>query len=297
MKFHLKIRPLYLFFLFGFFVFNSCIREEIIDDETISALYKEKLVVYCLLTPGDSIYAYIASTAPFSQIADKPEDYYVFDALVELSDDINNSIPLVLKSDSFPLYAASQENFNITQSAQYHLHVTTPGGLSVRASTTTPHTFAKLNQENVSQYTLYDEVFGYNQIVEVLLYWETVSEYSYGYHLYSGSSNSINYGIAILENYYSAGNMNFCQYGYNMFFRDSNRICDTLYLATTDENLANFIKVHEIFEQIKNVLDGGSFLNLFRGVIPETSNIEEGVGIFGSYLSDTVIININTDEL
>jgi len=297
MRLYLKIRSSFLFLLFGFFIFDSCIREEIIDDETLLALYKEKLVVYCLLTPGDSIYAYIARTAPFSKIADKPEDYYVFNALVELSDN-NNFTTLILKSDTFPLYVASQDNFKVIPSTQYHLNVSTPGGLNAHASTITPLTFSKLNQENVSQYTIYDIEFEeYQLIVEVLLNWETIVDYNYGYYLFSSSSNSINHGLAILDYYYSAGNMNFCRYGYNMSFRNNEVIHDTLYLATTDESLANFIRSQEIFEQIKNVLDGGSFLNLFRGIIPETSNIEEGVGIFGSYLSDTVIIEINTDEL
>ncbi len=295
MKFHLKIRPLYIFFLFGFFIFDSCIREEIIDDESISKLNNEKLVIYCLLTPGDSIYAYIAKTAPFSQIADKPEDYYVLDALVELSDNNNHFTTLVLKSDTFPLYATSQDNFKVNPSTEYNLNVSTPRGLNVHASTITPYTYSKLNQGNVSVYTIYDTEFEeYQLIAEVLLYWETISEYSYGYLLYS---STFHYDIEIIEDYFSVGNINYCRYGYNMFFRDSKLICDTLYLATTDENLANFMLSQELFLQIKEVLDGGSFLDLFRGVIPENSNIEEGVGVFGSYLSDTAIININTDEL
>ena len=296
MKVCFKIWPLFSILLIN--LINSCIREEIIDDEIISELYDEKLVVYCMLTPGDSIFAYIAKTAPFSQIADKPEDYYVFDALVELSDNNNHFTTLVLESDTFPLYVASQDNFKITPSTEYYLHVNTPGGLSAHASTISPHTYSKLKQGNVSQYIIYDTEFEeYQLIVEVLLSWETVNDYNYGYHLYGSYSSSVNYSIEISENYYSVGDMNFCQYGYNLFYREDRIIHDTIYLATTDENLTNFIRSQDLFIQIKNVLDGGSFLDLFRGVIPENSNIEEGVGVFGSYLSDTVIININADEL
>lgn len=61
-------------------------------------------------------------------------------------------------------------------------------------------------------------------------------------------------------------------------------------LITTDIHLYNYISYYLLTEDINNVMDGGSFLDLFRGIMPEFSNVEGGLGVFGSCMTDTAII-------
>ncbi|MFP4096462.1 MAG: hypothetical protein ACLFUB_18415, partial [Cyclobacteriaceae bacterium] len=58
-------------------------------------------------------------------------------------------------------------------------------------------------------------------------------------------------------------------------------------IVTLNQDLADYYQAYEVNHANKESLDFGLFLRLFKGVLPEYTNINGGLGVFGAYLSDT----------
>jgi hypothetical protein len=306
-----------IFFLLLFSV--SCIREDIINENLPE--FQQKMVVNCLLTPGDSIYAYITKSNPITGGVIKLEDYYVLNASVLIKDSLGNHIELKKTSTTKPVYSASQATFMIKAGQNYLLEAKADGLPSVSAKTTVPDKKLTWSQINSYDILIPDEYMS-TEGVEVNGNWTIPNGFTNGYLIYIRQTNEIlmneiwadhiseqqessstiktigDKGVYInqYEKIKYDGIYVTCSFPSNKCTVDSVgkvnfklkkiEIC----LITTDTHLASYNEALEIYSDIW--FSKGSFLSQYKGIIPEYTNIEGGLGVFGSYLSDNSTFNI-----
>jgi len=293
------INRIFKFSVFVILIFTACVREEIISNEALS-IYEEKPVVYCFLTEGDSISVWIAHTLIVYDKLVQPKDTYVFDAKVFIKNEENEKIELFLNDSIFPIYSCSQQNFKIKRGKKYLLEVFL-NNLSLTAETKVPEikdvfdTILKgdtifIQNYNTVEYYISTTIKWSNDsklenilFVEDSIYCKDCSppekylnfEYvNFWYNRVNENNNSLPYEIV-----------------YNEYFDYLNDY-KYFHLYTLNSDITSFTSSYELFENVNDNISGNHFLELFRGVIPEYSNIEGGYGVFGAYLSDTDSIRV-----
>lgn len=269
----------FIFFLI-FFVMTSCVRQEVIDiggEETSS-----KLVVLAYLTPGDSIRVYVSKSIPFGNPVD-PDETGVMNATVILRNGGGTTQQLAPSSPSVPIYTCSQEDFPVVPTQTYHLTVSAPDMTTVTAQTTVPEKAAIWKSTSISQTN-----DGGNQFSGS---WEALSD-----------EEDIDYGVFV----YRTAEPTDLLFGNESIVPKSGgytveRVVYTgtgsqieAALVTRTKMLGQFSKMTELTREMEMYYTDAGFYEIisgFKGVIPQFSNIEGGLGIFGSYLLHTEIIN------
>lgn len=269
-----------IFFLLGLLMLSSCVRQEIIDIRGLEV--PPKLVVLAYLTPGDSIRVFVNKSIPFGNPAD-PAQTDVLDATVILKNDEGRTEQLTLSVPSVPVYACAQTDFPVIQGQRYHLTVSAPDMTTVTAETTVPEKAAVWKSASMSQTN-----DGGNQFSGS---WDALPD-----------EGDIDYGVFV---YRSAeptdllfGNESIIPKlgGYTVervvYAGTGSQIEATL--VTRSKMLGQFSKMTELTLEMEMYYSDAGFYEIisgFKGVIPQFSNIEGGLGIFGSYLLHTEIIN------
>ena len=293
-----------IFLLFLLLSLCACVREEIVDDLE-GTFYKEKLVIQSILSPGDSIFVYVGKTLPYTQEV-TPEAGFVFDAKVTLQNSQGTTITLPLLNPDIPVYAIAQPDFPILPGETYHLSVLTPHN-AAKATCTVP---AKATEWESVNYKGTEENEGdtyaivqgiwkqkhpstYLERVVVNLLSENVGEIgnsdSTGQHdltkkgeLFSGNYNldtdynNIGHLYTVEESFFKKGGENTISYW------EIKEV--TFYLITPDQHLSGYTDAFDKFYYIEENLQGNELFSLYRGIIPEYTNIEGGWGVFGAYL-------------
>jgi hypothetical protein len=292
-------------------IISSCVYEEIIDEKSID--FNPILVVYSILSPDDSIYVTVTCASPVSRIIYEPSDLHILNARVVIKNDNGDSILLTRKTDALPIYCASQSEFPIIQGETYYLNIRCESYPSVYAETTIPenkYTWLSV----VSRDILIPEEYMSIDGIEIIAYWDVDGSSELGSRVFTNTitqkfeetGNSLQSNL-LFEDYSTitmVGNHRiFTKQWPAVQYSEIYSHCDLqgctldsvgpissrlrridLNLITMDEHLNQFVESNDFYSDIW--YGSSSFLNQFRGVIPEYTNIDQGLGVFGSYLDD-----------
>ncbi len=274
------------------FLLQSCMERTEIDFPSLEE--DAKLVVYGAITPGKDVTVFVAHTLPIDIENTKDlEVVYLFDAEVWLFNITrNDSIRLELSNDSVSNYSCSKDDFEITKGESYQLFVSVDGYPSVSASTTVPEVAAiwEDDWELSTVSVLFDGDY-YDDFIFTGS-WEIPSGDQYQFvatHFifeYGATRKDYNFNYDITDSIARFESENFPSW-------KSSEHSTYFTLVTADRNLytyaENFTFYNEVHEKVYDS-DDGIYIDLFRGIMPEYTNIEGGYGIFGSYLEDSVVI-------
>lgn len=61
-------------------------------------------------------------------------------------------------------------------------------------------------------------------------------------------------------------------------------------LFTINEPFARYIRNFDLFDGINMGVETQNFVNVFNGIIPEYSNFDNSIGVFGAYLTDSISV-------
>jgi len=296
-------------------IISSCVYEEIIDEKSID--FGPVLVVYSILSPDDSIYVTVTCASPVSRIIHQSSDLYILNARVVIKNSNGDSILLNKKADALPVYCASQSDFPIIRGETYYLSIHCESYPSVYAETTIPedmYTWLSV----VSRDILIPEEYMNIDGIEITAYWDVDGSSALGSRVFTNTitqefedtGNSLQSNL-LFEDYSTitvVGNHRiFTKQWPAIQYSEIYSHCDMqgcivdsvgpvssrlrsvdLHLITMDEHLNQFVESNDFYSDIW--YGSSSFLNQFRGVIPEYSNIDQGLGVFGSYLDDNKTI-------
>jgi len=269
MKFYKIYIPIILFLITS--LLNSCVREDVIPFK--SGNTHSKLVIYSFLAPGDSVFIYVGKTQPFGQANYNNSDFKELDATVTLSATNGRSIQLKLIENKEPVYACSQKEFAIVKGETYNLLVAAENKPTVTATTTVPLNPAIWLNAHITDYRFIGS-------------WKKVSSTiptGYSVNLVDEQNHStINTteGISVIGDEYTVKR--------EVYFEE-NTLKLKAVLITGDKNYSDFNQMNNLTYNITENFSTSSFLDIisgYKGVIPEAGNIVNGVGVFGSYLTD-----------
>jgi hypothetical protein len=185
----------------------------------------------------------------------------------------------------------SADSILVTKGKTYQIKIELGDGKSpLTAKTTVPAVAAQLSNASYSVNDTTTWFVGSGIAFEGIFKaeWDALTEKDYGYLLYDclGTIDFVqgenNCTSDIPDLFYPMDSVNF-----------------KLYLATTDIYLKKWIQNKRI--QDNQTFDSGMFfldivLSSFGGVSPNFSNVENGIGLFGSYLVEENTFKINFDE-
>ena len=305
MEFHFKLHLL-LFLL----LFSSCVREEILNDIQ-SDHFQSQLVIHSLISPGDSIFVSVGKSLPLGSTLISSK---VANATVTLYNEEGNSIELSLIKDGYytSVYGVSQKNFSIQLGSTYSLSVNHPDLPDVEANCTVPTLATSLDDV---QYLGKSKIPDDDELwYDILISWYDSSPYLHrtytiakyqekhfeGKNLLEEGIYYINHdpfhGIKKTDSLFTYDN-HLPSQGYYYPNSSGSPIVNlneriptyttyelTIYLITPDEHMARYQASQDIFAQNEDALSSDSFIDLYRGIIPEYSNVKNGLGVFGAYL-------------
>lgn len=262
---------------------SSCVREEIID---VQHAYEEKLVVYSIITPGDSLFVKVSKAIPFGEISYNYDQYLITEASVTISrDDEVIRLPLVNKEKA--IYGVSQESFQVIPGGIYSLKVVADGK-EVNAICTVPksepewrsfdYTLVEEEDEDYEDYVHYR--------AEVIGTWisKTIKG---GYFVFSNSKNvSDNPGDTLFTRVLREGEVTNLDslYQLDVSIGYSPGSSQDFYIVLMEPNHAQFKESYNIYYDLYSDTRSDEFVGVYRGIIPEFTNIDGGLGIFGAFL-------------
>lgn len=253
---------------------TSCVKEKVIKIGGDSG--QAKLVVLAYLTSADSIRVFVNRSIPLGKEAERSE-MDVLDASVMLRSEDGQEILLELRDPDVPIYTCSQEHLRVVPGETYHLSVSAPGLTTVTAQTTVPKQKATWKTTAISQTN------------------DGISEFSGTWDALSNEAD-IDYGVVV---YRPSEPLDF-MHG-NQFIKPQAGMYTVerevyvgsnlqAVLITRTKILGQFSKQSELTLEMAEYYSGAGFYDIisgFKGVIPQFSNIENGLGVFGSFLSDS----------
>ncbi len=302
-------------YVLGLIVFFACTREKLIEKGLPP--FVEKLAVFCALTPGDSIKVHVELTAPLNGEATKPMDFYVFDANVLLEDDSGGSISLPLIDSNDAIYGVSQSEFEIKKGNTYYLSITTPNEEFVYATTRIPEKAAAWQSYEITRETSQDLDLGeYVPGVEITGKWEPLSGDEFGYLVETIKYSRYDYldttktEFEVQKDYSNISSFSEIEWAGSFLSYSIETELEHTYaapkaiwklyklesfLVTMNEDLIKYENMFQLMLDIYDYTGGGDFTEVYTGIIPEFSNIEGGIGIFGAYLTDKVNMEFNIE--
>ncbi len=278
--------------------------------ELLSLQKEPKLVVYGILNPSaDSIEIMVARTYPLNASnVIGPDDIYVDAEVFIVRSESTDTVQLEQLSVNGTGYGCELSELSINPGEKYCLLVKAEGFNSVIASTTVPEIAVEWNETKLIESKV--DMDGY--FIDGFSFygtWQksnTENDQVVSFHIKDSRDNDN--GNIETRTYTSGIYLNFSETDHSFIFesppfhiyKPDEFLPEDSYrwymeeinavLITTDIHLYNYISYYLLTEDINNVMDGGSFLDLFRGIMPEFSNVEGGLGIFGSCMTDTAII-------
>lgn len=276
------------FLLVALFLFSSCIKEEVVEYNVDQG--NLPVIVIAALSPrSDSIHIYLKKSVQFGKPL-KQEDENLFGANVTITNQSGKSIQLTTKLSSASIYSASAKNFEIHEAETYYLEVTTPEGNKIRANTTVPKQAEPLTRLDSGAYYTYN----YTLIVPIYGSWKNDTSGNYGYRNYY---QYVEQGNTQVTNTIDLGQVKYNGEFYSFeeelpFFINSDRPLKVdqrydFFVVKTDQHLKSYLRISDLFDAIYNSIEDSEALSLltsYKGVIPQESNIEGGIGVFGSYV-------------
>lgn len=283
--------------LLSFQIFQCCMEKTEIDIPSL--LNEKKIVVYGVISPGEEIQVFVARTFPAcsDRIEQIEDSIYLFDARVLLyNKDWTDSIYLQLTNDTIPYYSCAGNELQLVEGETYELFVRADGYTPVSASTTIPQK-AAMWENDWELVVVSDEIDGdYFDAYVFKGTWKTpVSD---GYQFVS--TNFLTEDHFINRSYsfeYSLSNKNV------MYESEPTPLwTDWIHivtLVTADENFYKYAEYYTFYNDLTEDVHyngDGIYIDLFRGIMPEYTNIEGGYGVFGSYLEDSLVVYDSNNE-
>jgi hypothetical protein len=277
--------------------FNSCYRETVLDIESLNK--QPKLVLQGVLTPGDSIQVVLTRAFSVKETI-RVDDGVIENASVSIADfNTGKKVPLRAIGSRKMVYGQSQDSIRILPGHTYKIEANVEGYDGITAETTIPDERTCWSEKYITNSNInngdteYDE---YKFVGE----WKSLS--GDDYYIVSKNSKYNRYdGITDINSYHY---INYQKSGEiykieiepftlsSSIFQESY----TVLLLTTDENLYQYMKNYDIMDDRADEDDYtsyDSFIDGFRGILPEHSNVNGGLGVLGSYLKDTAVVVLN----
>ena len=287
---------------------TGCIREEIIDE---SFDFGRKPVVFCLLSPEKRIELFLSHSFVLGDTGIHHNTQGILNASVFVSNEQGDTVNLKIRESGVPVYSHDSP-YPVEQGTTYYLTITIPGYMdTIRAATTLPDrkiTFDSIQFIN----TPYEDKEYHHFVNGKGVDWSYATYFDYNVvftNKYNSSflvykNNHGNYPINDELNIIKVGHTHIFQENILIKRQDSARI--TIYdyfnaviyrptkykLITTSPEFDEYFKVYEIQYENKIAVDTELFLEFFRGVAPEYTNINHGLGVFTSYLEDEIMVKV-----
>ncbi len=249
---------------------------------------ESKMILNGILTPSDSIFVSLHKlrTVGDKTINDKNDG--IGNAMVTLENTTTKERIVLKYLSKNGLYGQSQQIFKITPNQSYQILASAPTFKTVSASCKVPQSAAVFGKFAYSE--PYNDGFFLRRRVEGQ--WLDVSQSD---SLYYGVNTSSQIGrtpaeitsfstTLFSEDITKAGKM----YFYNTTATD-NEFLVNYTLLTTEKNLYRYYVMAEKIDKIAKS-GSGDFFGAFQGIIPEFTNVENGYGVFGAYLSTTTTL-------
>lgn len=235
-----------------------------------------KPVVFSIITPGRQIQVFVGKTGEESNNNDI---LFSENAIVTISDSLGNTTELRRKSSFSNIFVDKYNIVNLQQGRTYYLKVEI-SELEITAQTTIPNLKGKIleadcrvpaNSSNNSESN-----YGYATLNVSM---QLTEPNQFGYFL-TAFDRPVNRGILYSNNYFD-------EYYFLAFDTET----FPLHLMTTDMAYRKFL-VSNYTDKSSTTSDINSIISSFGGVQPSYSNIENGVGLFGSFVKDSLIVKV-----
>ncbi len=279
--------------LFALIIFSGCSRKEKVDGFSFPEV-QPMLAVFCLLTPGDSIFANITTIrAVTDQLpTDKkgmPTYIRIPDAIVMLQNNLTQQKIVLTYKNVNGVYGAKQSNFKIAPGTSYTLYVSRPNFPSLLSTCKIPNQKAIFNSFTYGSAYNSDNVSGL-RLRRVEGRWQDAST----------DTDSLNYFVATKYRFIppvdTASAIHYNQYiskvGTTYFYQNDDGIDpypQYYYLFTVSREMGRFYQMAETMVAITSS-GTGDFFGAYQGIVPEYTNIQGGYGVFGGYLSSSLLV-------
>ncbi|MFO8234347.1 MAG: DUF4249 family protein [Bacteroidales bacterium] len=291
-----------------FLLLQSCIRED--EVEFLSLQQESKLVVYGILNPSlDSIKVMVTRTYPVDvDPGISPDDIYVDAEVFIIDTDSKDTAELQQLKANSSIYGIKQSEFDVLPDREYTLKVLAEDFETAVAKTSIPEEFIAWTECELIE-SMVDDLDSYTEGYKIIGTWpksDIENDQIVTFHLKESRYNGN--GDIETRSYTKGYYLDFRETDHSFIFEsppfhiykpdeflpeDSYRWYAeeiNAVLTTADIHLYDYISYFMLIEDINNVMDGGSFLDLFRGIMPEFSNVEGGLGVFGSCMTDTAVV-------
>ncbi len=273
--------------LFSSLLFFSCSKELKIEGFAFPEI-ESKIILNGIITPSDSIFVSLHKLRTVGDKTINGKNDGIRNATVVLENTTTKEKTTLKYLGKNSLYAQSQQSFKIIPNNSYHISVSAPTFKSVSASCKVPQIAAVFGKFAYSE--PYNDGFFLRRRVEGQ--WIDVSLTDSLYYGVNTSSQNgrtpgeiTSYSTTLFsEDITKAGKL----YFYNTTATD-NKFPKNYTLLTTERNLYRYYVMAEKIRRI-TVSGTGDFFGAFQGIIPEFTNVENGYGIFGAYLSTTATL-------
>jgi hypothetical protein len=264
-------------------ILSSCSKKKLVEGFIFPDI-ESKIILNGILTPSDSIFV---SLHKLRTVGDKTFNYTndgIKDATVILENTTTKEKTTLKYLGKNSLYGQSQQVLKIIPNNTYRISASAPTFKSVSASCKVPQTAAVFTKFAYSE--PYNDGFFFRRRVEGQ--WVDVSEIDslyYGITSSSQSNDGSNYSTTLFSEEITKADK---IYFYNTTATE-NKFSKNYTLLTTEKNLYRYYVMAEKIHRIA-ISGTGDFFGAFQGIIPEFTNIENGYGVFGAYLSTTATV-------
>ena len=279
-------------YLTGFiiiFILSNCTRISVIED-TIFPAINETVAVFCFLTPSDSIHV---SLKAVRIVTNKNKEIGVENAEIIIRDLATSGFIRLQYISKGGYYGGSQKNFKILPNHRYKLTVNVTNSLLLTSECTVPNQGAII--EKLTFGDPFDDGFQSKRRVEAR--WQDVSNQNQklNYLISSGGKFKDAFSGEIRDVPPSLKSFKDIAQSENTFFYTSSTADDTFpknyFLHTLDSDLYQFQKMAQKMDDITKK-GSTDVLGAYQGIIPEYTNIQNGYGIFGAYLTTSLTVTI-----
>lgn len=284
-------------------ILNACYSTEPveIDYEQVS---DRNYVVYSLLHPGDSVFVYLFEAYNVNTNPIAISDLAIDDAIVSIhSPGSTLSLAYHNPTGAFPYYSAMLPEGYVIPGHSYNLNIDLASDRTLKANTTIPTNKVEFTSFETSNTRVEEDGPRYELLVDLkLVYqdqdnlWLNSAWWSSNCEETSIESKSLSGFLDGSGSYeYVNGSVTYKSIGLPLKI-EQNSLCleynHEYQLVTMGSELAAYFKTYAILHENAELNDLSLFLEIFRGIVPEHSNIQGGIGVFGGYLVDSKTVNL-----
>lgn len=269
-------------FLLGLLALVSCTRIEEVDAPWITG---QTPVLFAILSPETPVQVYLGMT---NTTNDSLLMWCYPEAVVSIRLKEGVWVPLTRQAGS-NLFTLSEDSLlPIQKGYTYEVRAVLGAEQPVlTGSTTVPLVAARIASATlvVTDTAILYSYYGETVTGTLQVQWNKLALHNGGYCL----TNDEGYPLDVVE-----GKQAFKVYK-NDYLLSKEAVGLTLWLKTTDANLDAYLKTRDIQQSI--TFDDGQdisiILSAYAGVLPAFSNIENGVGLVGSFVQDSLYIHVS----